>query len=140
MYLFNQEMQYHNCACIHLFFLHKNRNERAKILIWAKISVNTSVQPCSQFWCLFSCQVESDSFVTPWTVAHQAPLSWQECWSRLTFLPPRDPPNPGIKPMSPALTGGFFTTEPLVKPNCNVRYYSCNVWYNCNVGFYKSCD
>jgi len=30
-------------------------------------------------------------FVTPWTVAHQAPLSmgfsWQECWSVLPFPP-----------------------------------------------------
>ena len=25
-------------------------------------------------------------------------------------------PNPGIKPVSPALAGGFFTTEPLGKP------------------------
>ena len=27
-----------------------------------------------------------------------------------------DPPRPGSEPMSPALTGGFFTTEPLGKP------------------------
>ena len=34
----------------------------------------------------------SNSFVTPWTVAHQAPLSMrfprQEYWSRLLFFPP----------------------------------------------------
>ena len=28
---------------------------------------------------------------------------------------PEDLPDPGIKPMSPALAGGFFTTEPLGK-------------------------
>ena len=54
-------------------------------------------------------------FATPWIVAHQAPLSMgfskQEYWSGLPFLPPRDPPNPGIEPMSPALGGRFFTTE-----------------------------
>ena len=35
------------------------------------------------------CSVVSSSFVTPWTVAHQAPLamgfSKQECWSGLPF-------------------------------------------------------
>ena len=45
-------------------------------------------------------------FVTPWTVAHQAPLSMgfprQEYWSGLLVPPPRDVPAPGIKPMSPA--------------------------------------
>ena len=28
----------------------------------------------------------------------------------------RDPPDPGIKPASPALAGGFFTTEQCGKP------------------------
>ena len=37
-------------------------------------------------------------------------------WSRLPFPVPGHLPNPGIEPMSPALTGGFFTTEPPVKP------------------------
>ena len=65
---------------------------------------------------LFSCQVLSDSFATPWTVAHQAPLSMgfpsQEYWSGLPFPSPGDLPDLGIKPMSPALAGRFFTTEP----------------------------
>ena len=46
-------------------------------------------------------------FVTPWTVAHQAPLSMgfpkQEYWSALPFLSPRDLPDTGIEPSSPAL-------------------------------------
>ena len=57
-------------------------------------------------------------------VACQAPLSMgflrQEYWSGLPFPPPRDLPNPGIEPASPtspALAGGFFTTEPPGKPN-----------------------
>ena len=36
----------------------------------------------------------------------------QEYCSRLPFPPPRDLPDPGIKPASPALAGGFFTIEP----------------------------
>ena len=46
-------------------------------------------------------------FVTLWTVANQAPLSMgfprQEYWSGLPFSPPRDLPDPEIKPTSPAL-------------------------------------
>ena len=55
-------------------------------------------------------------FATPWTVAHQAPLSMgfsgQEYWSGLPCPPPGDLPDPGIEPvslMSPALAGSFFT-------------------------------
>ena len=36
----------------------------------------------------------------------------QEYWSGLPVPSPRDLLNPGIKPASPALVGGFFTTEP----------------------------
>ena len=55
----------------------------------------------------------SVSFETPWTVAHQAPLSMgffrQEYWSGLLFPSPGELPGPGIEPTSPALAGGFFT-------------------------------
>jgi len=40
----------------------------------------------------------------------------QEYWSGLPFPSPGDLPNPGIKPASPALEGGFFTTEPPRNP------------------------
>ena len=47
-------------------------------------------------------------------VAHQDPLSMrffgQEHWSGLPFPSPGDLPDPGIKPVSPAMAGGFFTT------------------------------
>ena len=39
----------------------------------------------------------------------------QEYWSGLPFPSPGDLPNPGIEhmsPASPALAGGFFTTDP----------------------------
>ena len=58
----------------------------------------------------------SDAFATPWTVAHRASLSMgfsrKEYWIRLPFPSPGHLPHPGIEPQSPALAGGFFTTEP----------------------------
>ena len=55
-------------------------------------------------------------FVTPWTVARQAPLSMgfsrREYWSGLPFPPQRILPHPGMEPvsfMSPVLADGFFT-------------------------------
>ena len=54
-------------------------------------------------------------FVTLWTVAHQASVSVgfsrQEYWSGLPCPPRADVPYPGVEPVSPALAGGFFTTE-----------------------------
>ena len=50
-------------------------------------------------------------------VAHQAPLfmgfSRQEYWSGLPFPPPRDLPDPGIKPRFPALQADALPSEPL---------------------------
>ena len=52
-------------------------------------------------------------FVTPWTVAYQAPpsmgFSRQEYWSGLPFPSPGDLPNPGIEPRSPALQADTLT-------------------------------
>ena len=59
-------------------------------------------------------------FATLWTTACQAPLyigfSRQEYWHGLPFPSPGDLPDSGIKPMSPALAGGIFTTKPPGKP------------------------
>ena len=48
-----------------------------------------------------------DSFVTPWIVARQAPLSMgllrQEYWSGLPFPSPEDLPDPGTEPTFSAL-------------------------------------
>ena len=59
-------------------------------------------------------------FVTPWTVAHKAPLFMgfprQEYWNRLPFPAPGDLLDPEIEPRFSALTGGFLTTEPPAKP------------------------
>ena len=55
-------------------------------------------------------------FVTPWTVAHQAPpymeFSRQEYWSGLPFPSPGDLPNPGIETRSPALQADTLSSEP----------------------------
>ena len=70
---------------------------------------------------LFSCQVVSDSFATPCSVANQAPPSMgfprQDYWSGLSFPSPGDFLEPGIEPMSPALAGRFFMPEPPGKPS-----------------------
>ena len=59
-------------------------------------------------------------FATPWTVAHQAPLSMgfsrQEYWSEKPFPSPGDLRSPGVETMFPTLTGGFFTTAPAAQP------------------------
>ena len=66
--------------------------------------------------CVCACSVVSNYFATPRTVACQDPLtmefSRQEYWSGLPCPPPGDLPDPGIKPVSPPLAGGLFTTAP----------------------------
>ena len=62
-------------------------------------------------------------FANPWTAVHQVPLSVefsrQEYWRGLPFPPPGNLAYPEIKPVSPALAGGFFTTQPPGKPTRN---------------------
>ena len=74
---------------------------------------------CSCLFC--SCyQVVSDSFVIPWAVAHQAPLSMgfsrQEYWGRLPRPPAGDLPDPGIEPGSPTVQEDFLPSGPPGKP------------------------
>ena len=66
-------------------------------------------------------------FATPWTVAHQAPLSMgfpmQKYWRGFPFPTPGDIPSPGIEPtslVSQALSGGFFTTVLFGKPQIHI--------------------
>ena len=62
----------------------------------------------------------SESFATPGTVALQALLSMgfsrQEYWGGVPFPSPGGLPDPGIKPMSPALAGRLLATEPQGSP------------------------
>ena len=75
-------------------------------LVWTLDFCVCCVQSC------FSC---IHLFVTPWAVAHQAPLSMgfprQEYWSGLPFPSPGDVPDPGIKNaflMYHTLAGGLL--------------------------------
>ena len=69
--------------------------------------------PASEAWIKVKVKLLSRVrlFVTPWTVARQAPLfmrfSRQEYWSGLPFPSPRYLPNTGIEPRSPALQADF---------------------------------
>ena len=55
------------------------------------------------------------TLVSPWTVAHQVPLSMgfsrKEYWSGLPFPSPGDRPDPGIEPRSPALQADSLPNE-----------------------------
>ena len=66
------------------------------------------------------CGVVLSSFVTPWTIACQAPLSMefssQEYWSGLPFPFPGDLPNPGIEPESSSLQVDSLLSELHEKP------------------------
>ena len=59
-------------------------------------------------------------YATPWTVAHQAPLSTgfsrQEYWSGLPCPPPGDLPDPGIEPRSLHLLHWWADSLPLAPP------------------------
>ena len=78
----------------------------------------------------------SKTFVTPWTVAHQAPRSMgfprQKHWSGLPFLFPGDLPDPEIEPGSPALPADSLLSEPQGKPQrmhtYELFYHYCDIY------------
>ena len=75
-----------------------------------------------QRWLAFPLNhVMSNFFASPWTVAHQAPLSMrfprQEYWSGLTFPSPGDLPDPGIETVSPELQADSLPLSHLRSPN-----------------------
>ena len=68
---------------------------------------------------MHACACSVTLFVTPWTVAYQAPLSMefsrQEHWSGWPVPSQGDLSDPGIEPVSlvcPTMAGEFFTTAP----------------------------
>ena len=90
--------------------------------------------------CTLCCAVLSrvQLSATPWTVAHQAPLSMgfprQEYWSGLPFPPPGNLPKPGIKlvfPVSPMLQAYSLATEPL-GTNKELPYSTGTSMQHCN--------
>ena len=81
-------------------------------------------------------------FGTLWTVVCQAPLSMefsrQECWNGLLWPPPGHLPHPGIEPMSlmsPALAGGFFTTDATQETQPILFFWSFRLFSICH--YYK---
>ena len=84
-------------------------------------------------------------FVTPWIVAHQAPLSMgfsrQECWSGLPLFLQGIFPDPGIERMPPGVSciaSGFFVPGALgegilaldkVFPHSSLPQNACHVFY-----------
>ena len=84
-----------------------NMFSRAGIAKWHVCASSTSLSVHAQLL---------QSYLTLWTVAHQAPLSIgfsrQEYWHGLPRPPPGDLPDPGIESVSLMLlelAGGFFT-------------------------------
>ena len=63
----------------------------------------------------------------------------QEYWSGLPFPSLGDLANPGIELVSPALTGGFFITEPPGKPiaNQHTRIFTCSQSHTHKYTFFK---
>ena len=73
-----------------------------------------------------NCSIVPD-FVTPWTVARQAPLSKgfsrEEYWSGLPFPSSRDLLNPGIETRCPALKTNSLPSElPEKDSNINTEF------------------
>ena len=93
------------CTCISEFDLKLYLN---LIYVWQLKKKN--------LFLLFRHWVQCDYFVTPWTVAHQAPLSLrfprQEYWDGLLFRFLRDLPDWGIEPGSRALQADSLPSEP----------------------------
>ena len=101
-------------------------------------------------WYVYSAlsgSVMSDPFVTPWTVALQAPLSMefsrQEYWSGFPFPSPGDLPDPGIELtslVSPALAARFFTTVPPGKNNHYSLWDQVSNYIGVRIGEFKFLD
>ena len=88
--------------------------------LFTEITVSFHLPMCQLFSCVCL-------FVTPWTVACQAPLSMgfsrQEYWSGLPFPSPEDLPDQGIEPESPALQADSLTSEPPRRPISSAQLF-----------------
>ena len=84
--------------------------------------------------------VMSNSLMTPWDVACQAPLSMgcprQEYWSGLPFPSPGDLPDPGIEPKSHALQANSLSSEPPGKPPSLICGIKINKYNKQNINTY----
>ena len=91
-------------------------------LHWKAGSLPLSHLESAGSWCTCAQLCSLWLFVTPWTVAHQAPLSMgffrQEYWSGMPFLPSDDLPNSVIESFSPALEGDSLLRIHRGRPDC----------------------
>ena len=81
-------------------------HNRTKIPVFRELNINGGIETKNSKLCAVLCLV-AQSFLTlctPWTVAHQPPLSMgfsrQKYWSGLPGSPPGDLPDRGIELMS----------------------------------------
>ena len=69
---------------------------------------------------MLSCFSHVRLFVTPWSIARQAPLPMEFCrqeyWSGLPFPPSGAPPDPGMETVSPVLQADSLPSKPPGKP------------------------
>ena len=111
--------------------------------LWFCISIYLSISlipppffPITSFSFVHACYISHvQLFATPWTVAHQAPLSVgfsrQECWSGLPCLLPGDLPYPWMEPaslMSPVLAVKSLPLVPPGKPLLSLNSVQFNTF------------
>ena len=117
----------------HVINLKKEKKQKCKrfrfwyFIFWKNGPLISKTSPLRVKWKSFS---HVRLFVTPWTVAHQAPLSTgfsrQEYWSGQSFPSPGDLSDPGIKPGSPALQAESLPYELPGKPTSKGKPLSVN--------------
>ena len=111
IYIFIHICYIYICVHAHIFYIYM-LNIYTQIHTQTHTHTHISAHVCcvlSRFSCV-------QLFSTPWTVAHQAPLSMgfsrQPYWSRMPVPVPGDPGNPGMEPRFPALKADSLLSEP----------------------------
>ena len=106
--------------CFHCFPINRiAKSNMTEQHIWATwlSNISNSEQHDWATWLSNMTEQHIQLFAIPWTVAYQAPpsteFSRQEYWNGLPFPFPRDLPNPGIEPRSPALQADALPSKPL---------------------------
>ena len=96
------------------------------MLVKSRIQSRTMLHWFVLYTCVCQLLSHAQFFVTPRTVAGQAPLSvgfsGQEYRSGLPFPSPGDNPNPGIEPGSATLQADSLPSEPPEKPFIHVSF------------------
>ena len=112
------------------------------IYIYTHTHIHTHIHMCTQICNVYACMKRNSVshcyaqlFVTPWTVAYQAPpskeFSREEYWSGLPFPSPGDLPDPGIESGFPALQVDSVLSEPPRNPCLHVCYWHICIIYTC---------